>query len=1019
MEDLTQMCDRNRASELLAGWLMGRVISSARGDGLSRLDVEPEGRFWLGRLTSETDVINAPFGDRSERMAPCAVGFRIRPQAEPPWIFTAFVAGCAWHRERLAGNVIWRKTAPVRGRIDVEITSRDLARNRLACLEFEEGMRRELGVDVLRASVRVDVERGRGDRLEIVVSFVNESPDQSTALADTGIYEARLRVEGIETMPFLLESLPDSFRYDRRVPAYGINCGVEAREVGVLESTDVVTVDRPRPRYWAVDEPPPDFRFVTLSLEPLESLHQLVSSHRAWGNQVWSETSLNERMERDGWSPEMRAEANQARMNFEEEADRLQNGMNLLESNPDLLICFRMMNEAMLISSRGRYEGWRPFQVGFLLANLPSVLGRSEETSVVDILWFATGGGKTETYLGLLVMAAFHDRLRGKSCGITAWSRFPLRLLSLQQTQRFADAIAAAETVRRLHGLTGAPFSLGFFVGDSSTPNRIKNEPGPGEPDPLDESMPARYQVLLRCPFCDGALQMGFNRRTWRLEHRCSNQHCSWPDEALPFYIVDEEIYRVLPTVVVGTLDKVALISMQAAMRGFVASPYGLCSEPHHGFVYARRSDKPTGCLVPGCRGQRLDLPIPAEMFTPSFRLQDELHLLRDSLGAIDSHYESLLDELQFVTSRTRPKVVASSATLTGYQRQCDVLYRRQGRVFPIPGPSVAESFWSADTPNLLRRFIALAPRGATLEYAVDRILTVLQESIRTLNENPDQVCQEIGVDSSFASHLVSLYGTNVVYGNTVRDIDASVRSLETQVPVSPLHTAQLTGQTQFDHVRAILDRLQSPEAEFGDRIHVVAASSMMSHGVDVDRLNSMLMLGLPLTTAEFIQATSRIGRAWPGLVFVLHKMALERDASVFRSFRSYVEQGDRFVEAIPITRRSRRVLERTIPGIVMARIRHIYEPASPIALTLIERVRRFYEDNGISVHSEVDQIVELLQYDSAVDAGLIEETRRLLALYFRNLHDPPNSERFPDKLFSVGVMRSLRDVEEQAAVHD
>ena len=341
----------------------------------------------------------------------------------------------------------------------------------------------------------------------------------------------------------------------------------------------------------------------------------------------------DERMQRDGWSPEMRTEADQAGTNFAEEARRLQNGMALLESSPDLLTSFRMMNEAMAISSRDRYEGWRPFQVGFLLANLASVLGGSEETSVVDILWFATGGGKTETYLGLLVLAAFHDRLRGKFCGITAWSRFPLRLLSLQQTQRFADAIAAAEMVRRSRGLTGDPFSLGFFVGDSSTPNRIKNEPDAGEPDPLDESMPARYQVLLRCPFCDGSLQMAFNRRAWRLEHRCENQQCPWPDEALPFYIVDEEIYRVLPTIVVGTLDKVALISMQAAMRGFVASPIGLCSEPDHGFAYAVRSDKPTGCLVPGCRGRRLELPMPAEMFPPSFRLQDELHLLRDSLG--------------------------------------------------------------------------------------------------------------------------------------------------------------------------------------------------------------------------------------------------------------------------------------------------------------------------------------------------------------------------------------------------
>ena len=125
-----------------------------------------------------------------------------------------------------------------------------------------------------------------------------------------------------------------------------------------------------------------------------------------------------------------------------------------------------------------------------------------------------------------------------------------------------------------------------------------------------------------------------FNRRVWRLEHHCTNSECPWPDPALPFFIVDEEIYRHLPTIVVGTLDKVASISMQAAMRGFVASPHGLCSEDGHGFVYARRGDRPNGCLVPGCRGMQLELPMVPNRFPPTFRLQDELHLLRDSLGA-------------------------------------------------------------------------------------------------------------------------------------------------------------------------------------------------------------------------------------------------------------------------------------------------------------------------------------------------------------------------------------------------
>ena len=143
------------------------------------------------------------------------------------------------------------------------------------------------------------------------------------------------------------------------------------------------------------------------------------------GARVWSDTSLDRRRDAEAWAPTMRDEARSAATEFEEEVQRLESGLTLLRSNDILLRSFRLMNEAMSIASRGRYEGWRPFQVGFLLANFASILGRPDDTSLVDILWFATGGGKTETYLGLLIAAAFHDRLTGKVTGITAWSRFP------------------------------------------------------------------------------------------------------------------------------------------------------------------------------------------------------------------------------------------------------------------------------------------------------------------------------------------------------------------------------------------------------------------------------------------------------------------------------------------------------------------------------------------------------------------------------------------------------------------
>ncbi|MFN3152110.1 helicase-related protein [Bremerella sp.] len=1014
------MADIREDATKFVEWLSSQIIEAARGDRESYLEVDPRGKYWLGRLATEEEVMSSPFGDRSERMAPCAIGIRIKPKGPAPWCLKLTASACAWWRDRtMPGVTAWRKTPVFSESKTITVEREGIDSTSETLEELSERFADELDATVLQAAVRIDVERGRGGATEIVVSMVNESPESSNQLADTGLYQVQLQVSEIDTVPFLLESLPDSYRYDRRIAAYGINCGIEVDEVGRISTTDTPTVNRSRPIYWSVDAPLPDFSFENLAHSPIESLEKLVEEHEKWGESAWSKETLDRRAIAENWSDEMRASADEGAGEFWEESNRIKRGLGHLRTDDSLLRSFRLMNQSMEISSRGKYDSWRPFQIGFILANIESILS-SDDAEIVDILWFATGGGKTETYLGLLVMAAFHDRITGKKSGMTAWSRFPLRLLSLQQTQRFADATAAAEIVRRKVGIEGDPFSMGFFVGDSSTPNRVLLDPPAGKPDSLDPSMPARFQVLLRCPFCDGDVTMKFDRALWRLMHCCSNDDCPWPEDGLPIYIVDEEIFRFLPTIVVGTLDKVALISMQAAMRGFIASPYGVCSQEGHGFTYAPRSSRPHGCLVPGCSSVSRPLTSPAKRFAPTFRLQDELHLLRDSLGAIDSHYEGLLDHLEGKSSDIRPKVVASSATLTGFERQCEVLYQRKGRVFPTQGPRAELAFWTtADKNQLLRKFIALAPRGATLEFAADRSILVLQESVRRLVSDPGSVCSEIEIDPANVQQLVSLFGTNVIYGNTIRDLDACARSLETQVPIDPLVTAQLTGHTPFEDVRNILERLEKPESEFDERIHVVTASSMMSHGVDINRLNTMIMLGHPLTTAEFMQATARIGRTFPGVVFVLHKMPLERDASLFRSFKSFVEQGDRFVEAIPITRRSRKVLERTLPGLMMARLLHLHEINSGQALTLITRVRDYFSTQRIDAKHELSEIVSLLHIDVELEPKLCEEAHSILSRFFDLLHDPAVNKKFPNELFANPVMRSLRDVEEQSPIFD
>ena len=325
--------------------------------------------------------------------------------------------------------------------------------------------------------------------------------------------------------------------------------------------------------------------------------------------------------------------------------------------------------------------------------------------------------------------------------------------------------------------------------------------------------MPARYQVLLRCPFCGSdKLTMAFDQARWALDHLCKAPGCRSGGRPIPFRIVDEEIYRSLPTVVIGTLDKAASVSMQAAMRGFYGAPAGRCSVPTHGFTYAPRSRTPNGCLFPGCTATPGPLAQDPSLYAPTVRMQDELHLLRDSLGAVDSHYEALLDDLQ-AHYRSYPKIIASSATLAGQEGQIRVLYRREGRSFPLPGPRAGRSLWSRETDMLARRFAGLAPRGVTLEYATDQLTESLQQATRRAVDDPAVGGGRDRCRPRVIPRLVLTYGVDVVYGSNLKDVEAVARSFDSQIRLDRVNAATLTGRTPLDEVRATLARLTTPGA--------------------------------------------------------------------------------------------------------------------------------------------------------------------------------------------------------------
>lgn len=1007
-------------------WLMKRVVEDARGDSFATLPVAPKGRFWLGRIAPEIKVRQNALGARAERLEPCEIGLRVRPTRVDGRTVQCRVHMVAWRQLEPTDDPLapkWKKTDRVDVSIGIQTPTRigEISKAGRAALAAALSA---VGAPGLETEIHAEMEAGK-DGPELVISLVNISPEEIAGL-DTNLYETELEVEVGPTEPFLLDSLADSFRYDRRVPAYGVNGGVRTIEPDVFATIDWGVFDRRRPKYWDDDllGEPPDLSFRQLSAEPIAPLRTFVSSFERWTEMMWSDDVLRERRQEEGWSDEMMRLARDEGSRAREEIQRISSGLELLAQDGQLRRAFMLANRSFLEAKAIHHAAWRSFQLGFVLANLPALHPsvHGEECKVVDTLWFATGGGKTETYLLFTLTAAFYDRLTGKRDGITSWGRFPLRMLSLQQTQRFADVFAAAELIRQAEHINGSEFSIGFFVGaEGGTPNSIPRDPRPGQPDFQDQHMPARYRVLIRCPFCSSeALKMQFDQQRWALDHICQAKDCPWKQRPLPFRVVDEEIYRWLPTIVLGTLDKAANIAIQAAMRGFYGPPAGRCPRPQHGFTYAPRSKSPTGCLFPGCQERPAPLDQERSRYAPTVRMQDELHLLRDSLGSVDAHYEAVLDGLQKHWG-SQAKIIASSATLAGHDEQVRALYRRKGRVFPLPGPKAGQSFWTTDSDALARRYVGLAPRGVTLEYASDKLTEILQVSIRRALSEPDSVASEIGISRDILPELVWAYGVDVLYGSTLKDVEAAARSFEAQIPIEPLNAVTLTGRTPLDEVRSALGRLTKPESDFAERIHLVAASSMLSHGVDIDRLNVMVMLGLPLSTAEFVQTTARVGRAYPGLVFTLHKIGRERDAAVFRIWPSFIEHLDRLIDPVPITARSRRVLELTFPGLEQARIQGIHEPAALARnlkqLTKPATLKRAFTQLPVREQDELDSLIAMLELTSPLDENLRNDLREALRDFYRALNDPASTAEWVSDLFHRAPMMSLRDVEAQVPV--
>ncbi|HUY32603.1 MAG TPA: DISARM system helicase DrmA [Pirellulales bacterium] len=648
-------------------------------------------------------------------------------------------------------------------------------------------------------------------------------------------------------------------------------------------------------------------------------------------------------------------------------ADRIEKGIALL-SDPHCLEAFKIANRAMAAAARQRFgvmqgndpntvvPGWRPFQLAFLLMNLPGVADPTHhDREVVDLLFFPTGGGKTEAYFGLAAFTLVLRRLRNpgiRSAGLSVLMRYTLRLLTLDQLSRAATLVCALELERQgdVEKLGEWPFEIGLWVGKAATPNMMgakgdgnnesaraktiahKNDDRKPLPIPIEE-----------CPWCGKK----FSRNSFQLLPNqdyptdlrliCVNRACKFSrGEALPILAVDEPIYRRLPCFMIATVDKFAAMPWTGEVGAF--------------FGRVNRYDK-QGFYGPCDPAAGRPLPI-ERLLPPDLVIQDELHLISGPLGTIAGLYESALDELcrrEVDGRRIRPKIVASTATVRRAENQIRALFdRRWVEIFPPAGSDRRDSFFaethSPDQSNA-RLYIGVAAQGRSHKVVMLRTYLALMAA--------SQKAYVASGAKLAADNPADPYMTLLGYFNSLRELGGARRIVEDEVgsrlrgfggrrrigeidgPFASRQIAyevvELTSREPTGKVAEAKRRLALPFCE-KEGVDVAIATNMISVGLDITRLGLMVVLGQPKTSAEYIQATSRVGRDTnrPGLVVTLLNIHKPRDRSHYERFAAYHQSFYRSVEATSVTPFSSRALDRALAGTLVALARHGHAPMTP-----------------------------------------------------------------------------------------
>lgn len=766
---------------------------------------------------------------------------------------------------------------------------------------------------------------------------------------------------------------PKDFRYAalRNVWAVGRNC--HGRRMTVELDGDAAAEEPLTTDHWPIylqkrmtprRERSLQLRFDELSEEAtcMQALGRITSAMKAYEG-AWEQQLTD-------WPAESKAQCETALGDFRQDIASFERGIACLNRDPLLARAFRAANRVFsAVSADREIYTWRLFQVVYQVIHVTSLRAREQqdddllvELDTADVLWFPTGGGKTEAYLGLIIIALFYDRLRGKQRGLTAMLRFPLRMLSVQQLQRLLVAVAGAERYRkqmlaRGEAVDGDPFALGYWAGSGNSPNsltasfadapfehingwvkHVKNAPDQGDDK--------RIITVCPDPACKGKVALKPDAKAVRLRHICTQ--CG---EDVPVYISDDEVYRYLPAVVVSTVDKLAHVARAHQFVNILAGPAYRC--PDHGyFTWHEPGDERDASGIPRIKDRCLARDLctrkaseyivvePTKDPTPAFIVQDELHLLEEELGTFASHYDTLLRVMQERLGPGLPsKLLAATATIEAFEEQVHNLYAREARVFPSPGWKLGESFYVETDEHAVRRmYVGAAPSRPDITEFGGLAQLYLHEEIMRMQNNPHYGLSVLGMeavhDDAWLQKLLLDYELTLGYVNTKRDADRIGNDLERfGIGEEKLRVQRLIGgggdsgtplAEIADTLNEIADQYDA-QADRTKRLRAMVATSVISHGVDLDALNLMVVNKMTPTVAQYVQASSRAGRTHVGLVIVGFDRRSVRERAFFTYFTEYHQFLDRMIAPIPVNRFARFAAERTMPGVLSALLVQVF----------------------------------------------------------------------------------------------